>query len=69
MHGERPRQGQSRQTQGPSHLWSCRLLGVGVNMYVDDEGSIRGLPRNLRASEIAACCGKPLEVGWGARAG
>ncbi|EFN56519.1 hypothetical protein CHLNCDRAFT_51491 [Chlorella variabilis] len=35
---------------------------VGVNMYVDDEGSIRGLPRNLRASEIAHCCGKPLEV-------
>lgn len=31
-------------------------------MYVDDEGSIRGLPRNLRASEIAHCCGKPLEV-------
>lgn len=35
---------------------------VGVNMYVDDEGSIRGLPRNMRASEIAHCCGKPLDV-------
>lgn len=35
---------------------------VGVNMYVDDEGSIKGLPRNLRASDIAHCCGKPLEV-------
>ncbi|KAL4423794.1 hypothetical protein ABPG75_001095 [Micractinium tetrahymenae] len=35
---------------------------VGVNMYVDDEGSIRGLPRNVRASEIAHCCGKPLDV-------
>ncbi|KAL4446282.1 hypothetical protein ABPG77_003089 [Micractinium sp. CCAP 211/92] len=35
---------------------------VGVNMYVDDEGSIRGLPRNVRASEIAHCCGKPLHV-------
>lgn len=32
---------------------------------MDDEGSIKGLPRNLRASEIAHCCGKPLEVGWG----
>lgn len=35
---------------------------VGVNMYVDDEGAIRGLPRNVRASEIAHCCGKPLDV-------
>jgi len=35
---------------------------------VDDEGSIKGLPRNLRASDIAHCCGKPLEVGWAARA-
>ncbi len=35
---------------------------VGVNMYVDDEGSIKGLPRNLRATEIAHCCGRPIEV-------
>eukprot|EP00873_Tetraselmis_striata_P044497 jgi/Tetstr1/464761/TSEL_009508.t1 len=35
---------------------------VGVNMYVDDEGSIKGVPPNMRASQIAACCGKPLEV-------
>ncbi|PRW61388.1 SUMO-activating enzyme subunit 2 [Chlorella sorokiniana] len=35
---------------------------VGINMYVDDEGSIKGLPQNLRASDIAHCCGKPLEV-------
>jgi hypothetical protein len=35
---------------------------VGVNLYADDEGAIRGLPRNMRASEIAHCCGKPLEV-------
>ena len=42
---------------------------VGVNLYADDEGSIRGLPRNLRASEIALCCGKPLEVGGGCRVG
>lgn len=36
---------------------------VGVNMYVDDEGSIKDLPINLRASEIAATCGNPLQVG------
>jgi tetratricopeptide (TPR) repeat protein len=35
---------------------------VGVNMYADDEGSLRGAERNVRASEIAACCGHPLEV-------
>lgn len=33
---------------------------------MDDEGSIKGLPRNLRASDIAHCCGKPLEVSQGA---
>ncbi len=36
---------------------------VGVNMYVDDEGSIKELPVNLRASDIANCCAKPMEVG------
>lgn len=35
---------------------------IGVNMYVDDEGAIRNAPRNLRASEIAHCCGQPLDV-------
>lgn len=35
---------------------------IGVNMYCDDEGTLRGLPPNRRASEIAHCCGKPLEV-------
>lgn len=35
---------------------------VGVNLYVDDEGSIKGLPRNLRATELAHCVGKPIEV-------
>ena len=34
----------------------------GVNMYVDDEGSIRDAPRNLRATEIAHCCGKQIDV-------
>eukprot|EP00887_Chlorella_sp_A99_P000002 scaffold16.g2.t1 len=41
---------------------SCDNGFIGVNMYVDDEGSIKGLPTNLRASEIAACCGKPMDV-------
>ena len=35
---------------------------IGVNLYVDDEGSIKGAPRNVRASEIAHCCGKPIDV-------
>ncbi len=35
---------------------------VGVNMYVDDEGSIKELPVNVRASDIANCCVKPMEV-------
>lgn len=35
---------------------------VAVNMYVDDKGSIRNLPLNRRASEIAKCCGHPIEV-------
>ena len=35
---------------------------VGVNMYLDDEGSVRGSPRNIRATEISRCCGKPLDV-------
>ena len=59
----------------PAQVENISLLGtardngfVGVNMYVDDEGSIRGLPRNLRASEVAHCCGRPLEV-WARRYG
>lgn len=35
---------------------------VGINMYVDDEASIRGAGTNLRASEIAHFCGQPLDV-------
>lgn len=35
---------------------------VGVNLYCDDEGQVLGLPRNVRACEIAACAGKPLDV-------
>ena len=36
---------------------------VGVNLYCDDEAGIMGAQANLRASDIATCCGKPLEVG------
>ena len=36
---------------------------VGVNMYVDDSGRSKGLPFNIRASDIGTTCGKPLEVG------
>ena len=36
---------------------------VGVNLYCDDEAGIMGAQDNLRASDIASCCGKPLQVG------
>ena len=36
---------------------------VGINLYCDDEAGIMGAQANLRASDIATCCGKPLEVG------
>ena len=36
---------------------------VGVNLYVDDSGRSKGLPFNVRASDIGTTCGKPLEVG------
>ena len=35
---------------------------VGVNMYVDDKGTAKALPTNVRASAIAQACGKMLEV-------
>lgn len=35
---------------------------VGVNLYVDDKGTAKGLPINARASAIAQACGKMLEV-------
>jgi hypothetical protein len=48
---------------------SCALLGnsrdngfVGVNLYCDDEAAFIDAPLNPRASEIAACCGKPMQV-------
>jgi len=35
---------------------------VGINMYVDDQGTIKGLPLNARATQIAQMVGLPLEV-------
>ena len=35
---------------------------VGVNLYCDDEAGVCGAPTNVRASEIAKCAGKPLDV-------
>ena len=35
---------------------------LGVTMYCDDEAGIVNAPVNVRASEIASCAGKPLEV-------
>lgn len=35
---------------------------VGVNMYVDDKGTAKGLPTNRRASALAQACGRMIEV-------
>lgn len=35
---------------------------VGVNMYCDDQAQVKELPLNMRASNIADCCGKPMQV-------
>lgn len=35
---------------------------VGVNMYCDDEASFTDASANPRASEIAFCCGKQIQV-------
>jgi len=51
------------QVENIALLNNARDLGyVGVNMYVDDDGSIKDAPVNARASELAACCGKPMQV-------
>ena len=34
----------------------------GINLYCADDAGSWGAPSNLRASQIAACCGKPLDV-------
>jgi hypothetical protein len=33
-----------------------------VNIYVDDTGSLKGLPSNDRASRLAAAAGHPVDV-------
>jgi len=33
--------------------------GVGWHAYVDEEGALKGLPRNVRASVLAYACGRP----------
>lgn len=55
--------------QGLNMVENIALLGnaksngfVGVNLYVDDEGAIKDLALNPRATEIACCCGKRIEV-------
>ena len=35
---------------------------VGVNLYCDDEAGVYAAATNVRASEIASCAGKPLDV-------
>lgn len=35
---------------------------VGVNLYCDDTGSIKQLPINVRATDMARCCGHAIEV-------
>jgi len=35
---------------------------IAINLYVDDEGMVKNLPLNMRASEIAQCAGNPIEV-------
>ncbi|RLN48304.1 hypothetical protein BBJ29_001535 [Phytophthora kernoviae] len=35
---------------------------VGINMYVDDKGTAKGLPTNVRASAVAQACGRMIEV-------
>lgn len=39
---------------------------VGVNLYCDDQAQVKELPVNVRASQIADCCGRPMQVGDGA---
>eukprot|EP01024_Parvocaulis_polyphysoides_P031106 TRINITY_DN28197_c1_g1_i1.p1 TRINITY_DN28197_c1_g1~~TRINITY_DN28197_c1_g1_i1.p1 ORF type:complete len:301 (-),score=45.16 TRINITY_DN28197_c1_g1_i1:233-1135(-) len=35
---------------------------IGINMYVDDEGLIKGLPLNVRATSLAQTCGLAIHV-------
>ena len=53
----------------PSQVENVSLLAnavdnqfVGINLYCADDASFYGAPTNLRASDIASCCGKATEV-------
>ncbi|CAH0518077.1 unnamed protein product [Peronospora belbahrii] len=46
----------------PLVLNTSDVKHVGVNMYVDDRGTAKALPTNVRASAIAQACGKMMEV-------
>ena len=35
---------------------------TGVNLYCDDEASFVDAPPNPRATEVAFCCGKQMQV-------
>jgi hypothetical protein len=35
---------------------------IGVNMYCDDSGTFKGLQVNVRATDIARCCGHSSQV-------
>jgi hypothetical protein len=35
---------------------------IGVNLYVDDTGSLKKLPINERASDICRCCSHHIQV-------
>ncbi|KDO31454.1 hypothetical protein SPRG_04069 [Saprolegnia parasitica CBS 223.65] len=41
---------------------SAAAKHIGVNLYVDDKGTAKNLPLNMRASAIAQACGRMLEV-------
>ncbi|GAX74597.1 hypothetical protein CEUSTIGMA_g2045.t1 [Chlamydomonas eustigma] len=41
---------------------SAETSYVGVNMYCDDQAQMKGLELNNRASQLAQCCGKLIEV-------
>lgn len=46
----------------PLMLNTRAVSHIGVNMYVDDKGTAKGLATNVRASAIAQACGKMIEV-------
>jgi hypothetical protein len=37
---------------------------VGVYMYCDDQATLKHLPPNMRATQIAAEAGQALQVRW-----